>query len=208
MDRIITISRQYGSGGRLVAEMVSKKLGIPFYDKEVIDLAAEKSGFHVDFIRENEQKMSSSFLYSLAVGQHYSGGMGAKGIMPGPRGLPLTDQLYMVEREIIESLAKDGPCVIVGRCADYILKNSYPIFNIFICGEYETRIERIKEVYKLDRETTVSKIKKYDKSRANHYFHFTDRVWGKAENYDMVLNTSVFGIEKTAEIISRLYKTI
>lgn len=207
-NRIITISRQYGSGGRLVGEKVAQRLGLPFYDKELIDLAAEKSGFHVDFIKENEEKITNSFLYSLAVGQCYSGGIGAKGISVGTKGLPLIDQLYIVERDIIEQIAKEGSCVIVGRCADYILKDKFPLFNIFICGEYEARIKRITEVYKLDHDASVSKIKKKDKARANYYQHFTDRTWGKAENYDIVLNTSVFGIDKSAEIISELYKNI
>ncbi len=198
-DRIITISRQYGSGGRIIAEQVSKRLNIPFYDKELIGLTAEKSGFHTDFIKEHEQKISNSFLYSLAVGQHYSN---------GGQGLPLADRLYIAEKEIIESLAKDGPCVIVGRCADYILRDNFNLFNIFLCGDYEARVKRIKEVYKLDTEASVQKIKRIDKARANHYNHFTDNAWGKAENYDMVINTSTFGIDKTAEIIAELYKNI
>lgn len=198
-DGIITISRQYGSGGRIIAQHVSKLLNIPFYDDELIALAAEKSGYHVDFIKKNEQKISNSFLYSLAVGQYYAG---------GGSGLPVTDKLYLIEKEIIESIAKDGPCVIVGRCADYFLKDKFKTFNIFLCGDYEARVKRIKEVYKLDRDASVSQIKKEDKARANHYNHFTDEVWGKAENYDMIINTSTFGIEKTAEIIAELYKNI
>lgn len=199
MSRIITISRQFGSGGRLIALKTAEMLNIPCYDKEVIDLVAQKSGFHADFIKENEQKISTSFLYSLAVGQHYSNG----GV-----GLPLTDQLYIVEKEVIESVAKEGPCVIVGRCADYILKGKYDLFSVFICGDYEQRIKRIEEVYGLSEEASVSKIKKYDKARANHYNHFTECKWGKCDNYDMIINTSTFGIDKTAEIIASMYKSL
>lgn len=198
-DGIITISRQYGSGGRIIAKQVAKRLDIPFYDEELVELAAEKGGFHSDFVKENEQKITSSFLYNLAVGQHYSN---------GGTNLPYTERLYLVEKEIIEALAKEGPCVIVGRCADYILRDKVRLFNVFLCGDYETRVKRIKEVYKLDREASVKEIKKNDKARANHYNHFTDDKWGKAENYDMVINTSTFGIDKTAEIISELYKNI
>ncbi|MCD8089653.1 MAG: cytidylate kinase-like family protein, partial [Clostridiales bacterium] len=170
-----------------------------FYDKELIDLTAEKSGFHADFVKDNEQKITNSFLYSIAVGQYYSN---------GGKGLPLTERLYLAEKEIIESLAEDGPCVIVGRCADYILKDKFKLFNIFLCGEYEERVKRIKNVYKLDTEASVQKIKRMDKARANHYNHFTDNMWGKAENYDIVLNTTTFGIDKSAEIIAELYKNI
>ncbi|MCD8239787.1 MAG: cytidylate kinase-like family protein [Clostridiales bacterium] len=198
-NTVITISRQYGSGGRIIGEQVAKRLNIPFYDEELINLAAEKSGYHVDFIKKNEQKISNSLLYSLAVGQYYAN---------GGSDLPVTDKIYIVEKEIIESIAKDGPCVIVGRCADYFLKDKVKTFNIFLCGDYEARVKRIKEVYKLDRDASISQIKKNDKARANHYNHFTDEVWGKAENYDMVINTSTFGIDKTAEIISELYKHI
>ncbi len=200
MDRIITISRQYGSGGRLVAEKVSERLGIPFYDKELIELTAEKSGYHIDFIKENEQKINNSLLYNIALGQHYANG--------GAGMLPPVDRIFKIEREIIESLASDGACVIVGRCADYILKDKYSTFNIFLCGNYENRIKRIKEVYKLDNDASENKIKKIDKARSNYYARFTDKRWGEANNYDLIINTSTFGIDKTAEMIAELYKHI
>ncbi len=199
MSKILTISRQYGSGGRIIAQNVAKMLGLPCYDKEVIDLAAEESGFHVDFIKENEEKITTSFLYNLAVGQHYSHG----GI-----GLPLVDQLYIVEKEIIEKLANEGDCVIVGRCADYILHDKHNVFRVYLCGDYEQRIKRIEEVYGLNKEASVSKIKKVDKARANYYNHFTENKWGKCENYDIIINTSTFGIEKSTEMIASMYKSL
>ncbi|MBR6296900.1 MAG: cytidylate kinase-like family protein [Treponema sp.] len=213
MKKYITISREYGSGGHSIGKLLAEKLGLPFYDKEIIDMTAEKSGFHPNFIQNNEQSLSSTLLYNIFLGNNYTtpNANGLSAGMSGPGSLPLADQVFNTQREVIISLAKQGPCVIVGRCSDYILRhceeiNKDELLNIFIYAPMSMKIERSIKYKGLSPETAEKEIKQIDKRRANHYNMFTERTWGKRDHYDILVNSSLLGVEKTAEILAEIAK--
>lgn len=185
---VITIGRQFGSGGRIVAQRVAEALHIPFYDKAVIDLAAKETGLSEEFIRQAEQKKTSSFLYNLYM---------------STQNLPVTDQVFIAESEVIRKVVAVGPCVIVGRCADYVLRNQEGVLNLFIHAPLDERIFRAKEEYKVEAPDVRAYVLKQDKNRAAFYEHFSDRVWGKAENYHLAINSTI-GLNTTVDLILAL----
>ena len=211
MKKIITISREYGSGGRLIGKLVAESLGYDFYDKEIIDMAAQESGLSPDFIKKTEQNLSSGFLYNLLLGSSYSGTANGASSINGTQMLPLADQVFNAERKVILDLAKKGNCVIVGRCADYILNTSDEIdskslLNVFIYGNLEEKLKRIEDLYKETEQAAKKTIQQIDKRRANHYNTFTEATWGDRKNYDIMINSSTAGIEETARLISEIAK--
>lgn len=211
MKKIITISREYGSGGRLIGKLVAETLGYDFYDKEIIDMAAQESGLSPDFIKKTEQNLSSGFLYNLLLGSSYSGTANGASSINGTQMLPLADQVFNAERKVILDLAKKGNCVIVGRCADYILNTSDEIdskslLNVFIYGNLEEKLKRIEDLYKEPEQAAKKTIQQIDKRRANHYNTFTEATWGDRKNYDIMINSSTAGIEETARLISEIAK--
>ena len=185
---VITIGRQFGSGGRIVAQRVAESLRIPFYDKAVIDLAAKETGLSEEFIRQAEQKKTSSFLYNLYM---------------STQNLPVSDQVFIAESDVIRKVAAVGPCVIVGRCADYVLRNQEGVLNLFIHAPLDERIFRAKEEYKVEDADVRAYVLKQDKRRAAFYEHFSDRVWGKAENYHLAINSTI-GLDTTVDLILAL----
>ncbi len=212
MKKYITISREYGSGGRLIGKMVAEQLGYKFYDKEIIFMAAEESGLSADFIEKTEQNISSGWLYNLLLGTTFAGtSSGNTSSQPmGQAALPLQDQVFNAERKIILDIVKE-PCVIVGRCADYILSNSNLIdqkdlLNVFIYADMDEKLKRIEEIYKESEGDARKQIIQTDKRRANHYNTFTENTWGDRKNYDMLINSSSVGIEATAKWIVELAK--
>ena len=211
MKKIITISREYGSGGRLIGKLVAESLGYDFYDKEIIDMAAQESGLSPDFIKKTEQNLSSGFLYNLLLGSSYSRTANGASSINGTQMLPLADQVFNAERKVILDLAKKGNCVIVGRCADYILNTSDEIdskslLNVFIYGNLEEKLKRIEDLYKEPEQAAKKTIQQIDKRRANHYNTFTEATWGDRKNYDIMINSSTAGIEETARLISEIAK--
>ena len=211
MKKIITISREYGSGGRLIGKLGAESLGYDFYDKEIIDMAAQESGLSPDFIKKTEQNLSSGFLYNLLLGSSYSGTANGAPSINGTQMLPLADQVFNAERKVILDLAKKGNCVIVGRCADYILNTSDEIdskslLNVFIYGNMEEKLKRIEDLYKEPEQAAKKTIQQIDKRRANHYNTFTEATWGDRKNYDIMINSSTAGIEETARLISEIAK--
>lgn len=211
MKKIITISREYGSGGRLIGKLVAESLGYDFYDKEIIDMAAQESGLSPDFIKKTEQNLSSGFLYNLLLGSSYSGTANGASSINGTQMLPLADQVFNAERKVILDLAKKGNCVIVGRCADYILNtsdevDSKSLLNVFIYGNLEEKLKRIEDLYKEQEQAAKKTIQQIDKRRANHYNTFTEATWGDRKNYDIMINSSTAGIEETARLISEIAK--
>lgn len=212
MKNIITISREYGSGGRLIGKIIAEQLGYKFYDKEIIDMAAQESGLSPDFIKKTEQNLSSGFLYNLLLGTSYSGtASGTAQSVGGGQILPLADQVFNAERKTILNIASEGSCVIVGRCADYILSTSEEIsketlFNIFIYADIDARLKRIEELYKETEGVAKKTILQIDKRRANHYNTFTENTWGDRKNYDIMINSSTLGIEDTANLLSEMIK--
>lgn len=211
MKKIITISREYGSGGRTIGKKVAENLGYAFYDKELIDMAAQESGLSPDFIAKTEQNISSGWLYNMMLGSSYA--VGTAGSTPGASNhiLPLADQIFSAQRKVILKIATEKPCVIVGRCADYILSNSDKIdkkdlFNIFIYADLENRVERVVNEYQIPANDAKKVILQIDKRRANHYNTFTENVWGKRGHYDLLINSAFLGLEKTVKIISEMAK--
>lgn len=212
MKKIITISREYGSGGHSIGKLLAEKLNLPFFDSEIIDMAANKSGLSADFIKKTEQNISSGLLYSLLQGASYAApGTGIQTTTHLPTGTPLADQVFNAQRQVVIDLAKKGPCVIVGRCSDYILKhsdeiNSDEILNIFIYAPLDDKVNRAIAQKGLNPETAKKDVKLIDKRRANHYNTFTEQTWGDRKNYDLLVNSSLLGIERTGDFIADFVK--
>ena len=185
---VITISREYGSGGRYVGKLIAEKLGIKLYDKELIEKLSEETGLAQEYIKENEQKRDALAVFN---GGYYT-------------GLNNADKLFVAEANLIKDLASKQSCVIVGRCADFILKDNENVINIFIYNNMQGKIKRAVEFYNLDEKDAEKEINRINKLRSNHYKHYTDKNWGKTSNYDICINSDVLGVEKTAELISNI----
>ncbi len=202
MDRIITISREFGSGGKDIASILGNKLNIPVYDKNLFTLAASQSGISEDLFYQHDDKKPDSFIYSLAMGAFPM--VNGNTIYPD---LPMNNQVFLALLETIKSVSDKGPCIIVGRCADYILKDMSNIVKVFITADYDFRLARTMQIENLPKNKAEELVKKMDKNRASHYKFYTDNKWGSAENYDLCINSSKIGIEKTADIISEFVQS-
>lgn len=188
---VITISRQYGSGGHAVGELVAKKLGVDFYDSELIELTAEQSGFTKEYVEEHEQRLSNSLLYKLYK-QNYA---------YVNEAVPPQDMLFMVQTRVIRDIAAKGSCVIVGRCADYILKGHPKSFNVFVHASTDFRKSRVVSQYGVHPDSAEREMEKRDRERSNYNEHYSGRKWADLNNYDLTVETSLFGIEATADMI-------
>ncbi len=198
----ITIARQYGSGGRVIGEKVAELLGYKYVDRELVTLAAQKSGFHADVVHSIDEKATNSLLYTLAMGSSVFGTPHTGYNVD----IPINDKLFIVQSDIIKSLVEESPCVFVGRCADYVLSEHKNRISIFLYGDMDIRIKRVCDVHGVDEEEAKKLIAKTDKRRMNYYNFYTGRKWGKYENYHLSLNTSVLGLEGTAEVIADFVK--
>ena len=196
--KIITISREFGSGGRTLGRLIADKLNIPFYDKELVDQIALESGFAPKYIEENGEHSPTGSLLSYAFAPQ-----GIPGIM---NGLSSADFLWNIQCSVILQLADKGPCVIVGRNADYILKDRTDCLHAFIHADLPFRAERIVKLYGESEKSPETRLHEKDKRRRVNYQHYTGRTWGAAQNYDICLNTAVVGVERAAEIIASLAK--
>ena len=192
--RIITISRAFGSGGRTIGRAVADRLGIPFYDKELVAKVAEESGFHADFIEEAGEyaPVTSSFLFNIAVSPNPMAMMGT---------MSMADQLFVCQTNVIRRLADEGPCVIVGRCADYILREREDCLHVFIHADMEHRAERIVRLYGETKQSPEKRLTDKDNKRNVYYRHYTNRNWGEAQNYHLALNSGLIGVENCTDII-------
>ena len=195
---IITIGREYGSGGRQIGKALAERLGISFYDKKIITLAAEKSGLSHEFIENNEQRVRSGLMHTLAASAVYH-----NGFLSG-QYLPLSESIFISQAQVIRDIAAKESAVIVGRCADYILADRENTINVFIHAPLEARIKRIMELHNLDEAAAMKEITTSDKERGNHYFRYTDLKWGKAQNYDVCISSALMGIDKTVEMLADL----
>ena len=194
-NKIITVSRQFGSGGRTIGRLAAEKLGIPCYDQELIEKIAKESGLAEEYVEERGEHLPSSNWIANALAVRSVSGMINE------------DQLWSTQCRVILDLAEQGPCVIVGRCADHILKDKHDLLRVFIHAPIEKRAERIINVYGEKKEVSIEKrINDKDKRRKAYYQLYTDCEWGVAENYDVSLNSAAFGIEKCADFIVELYK--
>jgi cytidylate kinase len=196
--KIITISRQFGSGGRTIGREVADKLGIPFYDKELVDQIAMESGFAPQFIEEHGEHSPGRSLLSYAFAPQ-----GVPGIM---NGLSTADFLWNIQCSVILQLAEKGPCVIVGRNADYILKDREDVLHVFIHADEESRADRIVRLYGESEKSPKARLNEKDKRRKINYQHYTGRTWGAAENYDVCFNSGVLGVEYCAQVIVDMVK--
>lgn len=198
MGKIITISRQYGSGGREIGAKLAERLDIPFYDKELITRAAMESGFAEETFENAEKKATNSLLYSIAMG------LSTYGVQDtGYSHLSLDNQVYLVQSNIIRKVAMEGPCVIVGRGADYILREMDNVVNVYIWADFEQRKKRAIEHYGLDKDKAVSEIKKIDKARVNYYNYHSGKKWGWAENYHLCIKSDFLDLNHTVDVIAK-----
>lgn len=203
MYPVITIARQYGSGGHEIGETIATKLDIPFYDKALIAMAAKKSGFSEDVFADVDERATSSLLYSMVMGTYGFGGR-----IAGINEMPINDQLFMIQSEIIKKAAASGPCVIIGRCADYILRESKHILRVFIHADKAWRVDRVVERGLCEAKKAPDYITKMDKQRANYYNFYSNNHWDALKNYDITLNTGKYTVEQAAEIIIQAAKSL
>ena len=188
--RIITISREFGSGGRFIGEEVAKKLGIAYYDKNIISQIAEKSGLSPDYIQESAELSPKKGLFAYALA-----------------GRDITeDMVYETQRKVILELARKEPCVIIGRNADYILKDRDDALNVFIHGDMLEKIQRISQLYRVTEQEAVKMMADTDKRRMTNYNFYTDQKWGKASNYTLCLNSSQLGYDRCEALITECVK--
>ncbi len=191
--KIITISREFGSGGRTIGRQVAERLGIPFYDKELVEQIAVETGFAPKFIEENGEHAPGKSRLSYAFASQ-----GVPGIM---NGMSTADFLWSIQCSVIMQLAEKGPCVIVGRNADYILKDRKDVLDVFIHADLDYRADRIVRLYGESEKSPTARLQEKDKRRQINYQHYTGQVWGNANNYDLCLNSATIGLEKCVDII-------
>ena len=192
--RIITISREFGSGGRFIGEEVAKKLGITYYDKNIISEIAEKSGLSPEYIQENAELSPKKGLFAYA--------LAGRDIT----GKSVEDMVYEAQRQVILELADKEPCVIIGRNADYILKDRDDVLNVFIHGDMPEKTQRISQLYRVTEQEAVKMMADTDKRRMTNYNFYTDQKWGKASNYTLCLNSSQLGYDRCEAMISECVK--
>jgi uncharacterized membrane protein YczE/cytidylate kinase len=188
---VITISREYGSGGHEIGERIAKDLGIAFYDTNLIDLSAAASGFTPEYVRAHEQKLANTLLYEL-YDQNYA---------YVDEEMPPLDVLFMVQSKVIRDIAERESCVIVGRCADFVLKNAANLFTVFIHANTDFRMRRIVDEYGIEADCAAKELEKTDRVRANYCKHYTHRNWDAAGNYHLAIDSSALGTEKSARLI-------
>ena len=193
---VITIGRECGSGGRLIGNRLAEKLNIKCYDKELLTLAAKKSGLCEDIFESHDEKPTSSFLYSLVM-DTYSFGYSSAGFTD----MPMNHKIFLAQFEAIKKLASEGPCVMVGRCADYALADNPDCFSVFVHANLDWRINRIAQKYNKNAKEAKDMINKTDKSRSSYYNYYTNKKWGSADSYNLCLDSSKLGIDGTAKAI-------
>ena len=196
MNTIITIGRQYGSGGKEIAGILSKELDIPFYDKDLITRAAKDSGFCEEMIQFHDERPTNSFLYNLVM-DTYSFGYNSATMMD----MPISQRVFLAQFDAIKKIANEGPCVIVGRCADYALADYKNAVHIFIHADEASKIERLMKKYDLTEQKARDAMIKKDRQRQSYYNYYSTKKWGRADSYDLTLNSAKLGIEGTVKLI-------
>ncbi|NCC00098.1 MAG: cytidylate kinase-like family protein [Clostridia bacterium] len=189
---VITISREFGSGGRLIGKALAERMGIDFYDKEMIHMLMEESGFTRETIEEWQEKKTSSFLYNLYM---------------STQERPLSDQIYLAKTKIVSELAEKSSCVIVGNCGDYILRDRDDVLSFFVYAPLEERMERVLKVYGENKDNNPNYVKKRDKQRSDYYNHFTMNRFGDYHNFDACINTTG-GLELATDVLESMIKGI
>lgn len=198
-NTIITIGREFGSAGREIGYKIAKDFGIKLYDKEMLNRAAKESGICEELFEAHDEKPTNSFLYSLVMDTYslgYSSG--------GYTDMPINHKVFLAQFDAIKKIASESPCILVGRCADYALEEFDNVLTVFIHAKMEARIRRIARIYNLTDAKAKEMIQKTDKQRSSYYNYYTNKKWSDAESYDICLDSSVLGIDGTAEAIKHL----
>ena len=201
---VITIARQYGSGGREIGEKVAKALGIKHYDENLITLAAREGNLDETVASKADESAANSLLYTLALGSNFFGSAMNFGYKP-----PLNDKLFLLQSDVIRRAAEEGSCVIIGRCADYVLRDHPRRLSVFVYGDLPHRKQRVMERHEgLTEAQAIDLINKTDRRRSSYYNFYTGNKWGKYDNYHLAVNSSLLGIDKTAEMIADAAKLL
>ena len=193
---VITIGRQYGSAGRQIGRALAEELGIKCYDKELLDRAAKDSGMCQELFENHDEKPTNSFLYSLVM-DTYSFGYSSSAFSD----MPINQKVFLAQFETIKKIASEGPCIMIGRCADYALADFDNCLSVFIHASLETRIRRIAKLYDLTDAKAKDKIQKADKKRSSYYNYYTSKKWGDVDSYDLSIDSGKMGIDGTIELI-------
>ena len=196
MNTIITIGRQFGSAGREIGEKVAEYFGIPCYDKELLSRAAKESGYCEEMIESHDERPTNSFLYNLVM-DTYSFGYNASSFVD----MPISHKIFLAQFDTIKKMASEKPCVIVGRCADYALSEFDNCINLFIYGNEDKKVKRIMQKYNLTESKAKDMINKKDKQRQSYYNYYSSKKWGRADSYDLCINSSLLGIDGTVKLI-------
>lgn len=202
---IVTIARQYGSGGHEVGEILAKEHNLVFHDKSLIEIAAQKSGIDMELLKKADEDVTPSFLYSIAVG-NYS--VYPLAINMSPYEMPINDKLFNLQADIIREEADKASSVFVGRCADYILNNYKRVIKVYIYADISERARRIARIENISESDARVLIYKNDKKRANYYNYYTSLKWGKSDNYNLMIDTGAVGVEGAAKIIGEYIKLL
>ena len=201
---VVTIARQYGSGGREIGEKVAKALGIKHYDENLITLAAREGNLDETVASKADESAANSLLYTLALGSNFFGSAMNFGYKP-----PLNDKLFLLQSDVIRRAAEEGSCVIIGRCADYVLRDHPKRLSVFVYGDLPHRKARVMERHEgLTEAQAIDLINKTDRRRSSYYNFYTGNKWGKYDNYHLAVNSSLLGIDKTAEMIADAAKLL
>ena len=198
MNTVITIGRQFGSAGREIGEKVAEYFGIKCYDKELLTRAAKESGFCEEMIQNHDERPTSSFLYNLVM-DTYSFGYNTSSFVD----MPISHKVFLAQFDTIKKIAEEGPCVIVGRCADYALADYTNVIHLFIYADEAAKVKRIMERYNLTEPKARDMIIKKDKQRQSYYNYYSSKKWGRADSYDLCINSSVLGEDGTVKLITQ-----
>lgn len=199
---IITIGREFGSGGKEIGKLLSEKLNIKLYDKEMLKVAAEESGMCEEFIKSHDERPTNSFLYSLVMDTY------ATSYTSNPyTEMPMNHKVFLEQFKAIKKIADEESCILIGRCADYALQDYENCLNVFIHSDLDARIERIGQKYDLPKNKAKDLISKTDKKRASYYNYFSNKKWGEAKTYHLTLNSNTLGIEECVEFIYQYVNT-
>ena len=195
---VITIGRQFGSGGRKVGRLLAEKLDIPYYDKELLAEAAKDSGICQEIFENHDENPTRSLLFSLVTGVQMHGDPGSMYM-----DMPLNHRIFLAQFDAIRRIASEGPCVIVGRCADYVLRDKPNAVSVFVKADIRQRVERAVSLYGVDPARAEETVRKADKQRASYYNYYATATWGDVNNYDLCVDTGKLGIDGTVELIEQ-----
>lgn len=202
MKTIITIGRQAGSGGKEIGEKLAAALGVKCYDRELLERAAKESGLCEEIFENHDEKPTRSFLYSLVM-DTYSYGYSSAAY----HDMPINHKVFLAQFDAIKKIAEEGPCIMVGRCADYALEDQDHVLRLFLYAPQDIRAERVGKLHNLSPAKAKEQIIKSDKQRASYYNYYTNKKWGEAISYDLCINTSILGIDGTVELIKNIIET-